>query len=123
MSDTEAITLYPDGLVSKYGFEDGDVMFFFMQDHGLDLGKLDHHDLLIAVVERLLVPRLDQKVETYTLVSLHNPIRALTVDGEPADSGSHFSPESVEIPVTEILEVAAELMEAIDDDGEDWSRV
>ena len=125
MSSTSAdtITLFPFDLVSKFGFEDGDVMFHFMEDHGLDFERLDHHDLLIAVVEQLLVPRLDQAVETFTLVSLHNPIRAGKVDGQEASYDSVFTPESVEIPVAEILEIAASLVEPDEEPGQDWSTV
>lgn len=121
MESPDHITLYPDGLLSKFGFEDGDVMFYFMSDRGLDLEALDHHDLLIAVVERLLIPRLDQTVETYVIeATLHNPIRAGTVDEEEASIHCIITPDSVDIPVEAILEVYESLLEP---KGRDWSRV
>ena len=101
------LEFYPSGLLHKFGFDDGDLMYDPIREH--DLG-VDHHDLLIAVVERLLVPRLDQEVETYTIwATLHNPIRARTVDGDEADMAFTLTPEVVEIPVADIIEVARTL--------------
>ncbi|MCB2224835.1 MAG: hypothetical protein KQH83_11765 [Actinobacteria bacterium] len=116
MEPPAAVTLYPEDLLHKFGFDDGDVMFFFMQDHGLGTG-LDHHHLLIAVVERLLVPRLDQDVETMTIwATLHNPIRARTIDGEEATIHCTITPESVDIPAEAILEIHASLTRPGDGD-------
>ncbi len=107
------ITLYPDGLLHKFGFRDGDLLWDLIQDRGLGV---DHQDLLIAVVERLLLPRLDQEVETSTIgATLHNPIRARTVDGEPADIHSVITPEAVEIPIDDIVALAAGLPREEDD--------
>lgn len=95
------------GLLSKFGFEDGDMLVDFILDHDL---HVDFHELLIAVVERLLVPRLDHQVETHTIwATLHNPIRAKTIDGEPADVFSTVTPEIVEIAVTDIIRIARTL--------------
>jgi hypothetical protein len=71
------------------------------------------------VVERLVVPRLDQRVETYTLASSHNPIRARTIDGAEADSDSTLTPEFIEVPVAQIIEVARTLP-PVDGDEEAW---
>ena len=108
MSDEQAfLTLYPDGLLSKFGFGDGDIMWDLIEERGL---AVHHQDLLIAVVERLLLPRLDQQVTTFTLgATLHNPIRAQAVDGEPADIHSVITPEAVPIPIDEIVAIAAGL--------------
>lgn len=121
MKSPDHVTLYPEGLLHKFGFEDGDAMFYFMEDQGLDFEAVDHHDLLIAVVERLLLPRLDQTVETYLIeATLHNPIRAGTVDGEEATIDSILTPDSVDIPVEAILKIVEELLEP---EERDWSRV
>lgn len=72
--------------------------------------NVDFQDLLVAVVEQLVVPRLDQQVETFTIsATLHNPIRARTVDGEEADYGSVITPRVVEIPVADIVRIARTL--------------
>jgi hypothetical protein len=94
-------------LLSKFGFEDGDLLWDLISEHGLGV---DHHDLLTAVVTGLLLPRLDQEVEVYTIwATLHNPVRARTVDGEPADPSMDLTPEWVEIPVADILGIARTL--------------
>ena len=107
------VEFYPEGLLHKFGFGDGDMLYELIEEH--DLG-VDHQDLLIAVVEQLVVPRLDQVVETYTMVSLHNPIRASTIDGEEADVSSTLTPQIVEIPVADIIRIARTLPPR-DDEG------
>ena len=100
---------YPEGLLHKFGFGDGDMLYELIAEHHLGV---DHQDLLVAVVERLVVSRLDQEVETYTMVSAHNPIRARTVDGVEADIDSMITPDVVEIPVADIIAVARSLPSA-----------
>lgn len=118
MEDGTTIAFFSYDLVSKFGFGDGDMLWDLIEER--DLG-VDHHDLLIAVVERLLVPRLDEEVETYTIgATLHNPIRARTVDGEEAGASSVFTPESVGIAVDDILAIAAELPR-VEPDPDEWA--
>ena len=100
------ITFCPFDLLHKFGFGDGDMLFELMDEHHLEV---DRSDLLAAVVERLVVPRLDQRVETYRIVSLHNPIRACTIDGPEVDIDSILTPEVVGVPVAQIIEVARTL--------------
>jgi len=103
----ETIAFYPEGLLHKFGFSDGDLLFNLVEAHGLGVF---HHDLLIAVVERLVVPLLEQDVETYTIgATLHNPIRARSVDGEEAFHGDVLSPGIIDVPVAAIIEVAGTL--------------
>lgn len=109
------IEFYPDGLLSKFGFGDGDMLVELMEEHHL---QVDRSELLAAVVERLVVPRLDQRVETYTLASMHNPIRARTVDGEAADIHSDLTPEFIEVPIGQIIAVAGTLPTV--DDKDEW---
>ena len=110
------IEFYPSGLLHKFGFGDGDMLEDLREEHGL---KVDRSDLLAAVVERLVVPRLDQRVETYTIGSMHNPIRARTVDGEEADLDSTLTPEVIEVPIAQIIEVARTLP-TVDDEEDAW---
>jgi len=101
------VVLYPEGLLHKFGFGDGDMLGDLTEEHGLEV---DHRELLVAVVERLVVPGLDQRVDTYTLWgTLHNPIRARTIDGYEAALGDTLTPEIIEIPVADIIEVARTL--------------
>ena len=107
----EVIELYPEGLLHKFG--DGDMFYDLIEEH--DLG-FDHQEMLIAVVERLVVPQLDQEEETYTPSSLHNPIRADTIDGERADMSSSITPDFVEVPVADIIQIARTLPPIEDSD-------
>ena len=109
----EVVDFYPDDLCSKFGFGDGDMLYELIEEH--DLG-VDHQELLIAVVERLVVPQLDVEVETYTLPSLHNPIRAATIDGEKAGPYDFVSDEIIKIPVADIIRVARTLPPIEDSD-------
>jgi hypothetical protein len=104
--DEQVVRLYPDDLLRKFGFGDGDLFFYLVED--LELG-VDDRDLLFETVRRLLLPRLDQEVEVYTIVSLHNPVRALTIDGEQASIHSDLTPEWVEIPIEEVVRLASTL--------------
>ncbi|MCJ7725722.1 MAG: hypothetical protein MUP76_04965 [Acidimicrobiia bacterium] len=116
---TGTITFFPGGLLHKFGFSDGDLLFDLVEEHHL---AVYHHDLLAAVVERLLVPLLNQKVETYVIeATLHNPIRARTIDGEDASMGDLLTPEAIDIPVADILEIARTLPP--DEDLETWGQV
>ena len=102
------VEFYPEGLLHKFGFADGDMLYELTEAHGL---RVDHQDLLVAVVERLVVPRLDQAVETYTLGTMHNPIRAATIDGERADIDSTLTPDVVKVLVADIIRVARTLQQ------------
>jgi len=114
-SDTSAVVeFYPEGLLHKFGFGDGDMLYDFVEEHGLGV---DDRDLLVAVVEHLVVPQLDQVVDTYTLGTMHNPIRARTIDGEDADIDSTLTPEIVKVPEAEIIRIAQTLPPSDDDRG------
>lgn len=99
----DVVAFHPEGLLHKFGFGDGDLLHDLVEEHEL---AVDHQDLLIAVVEQLIAPRLDQKVETQTLVTMHNPIRARTVDGNKADVDSTLTPRIIEVPVADIIRLA-----------------
>mgnify|MGYP001815140936 CR=1 FL=1 len=106
-NDVSTIVFYPEGLLHKFGFGDGDMLDDLTEEHSLGV---DHRELLVAVVERLVVPRLDQTVDAYAFWgTLHNPIRAKAIDGVEADIGDTLTPQSIEIPVADIIEVARTL--------------
>ena len=62
---------YPEGLLSKWGFADGDLLdYAFTREDLCDF------------VEKVIVPQItSHKVETCRISTIHNPIRAKTVDG------------------------------------------
>jgi hypothetical protein len=128
----DQLRLFPQGLLSKWGFDDGDpfdeVAEWFHNQHGeprmghcdcpnFDLG-VDDRALLVEVVKRFVLPVLDQRVEVEVIETIHNPIRACSVDGAPIPDAVHYgqlpdpvtlTPDVVEVPYSTVVEVAAEL--------------
>ncbi len=103
-----SVTLFSRCLLSKWGFDDGDI-FGWLGDFGIH----DRHAVLCAVVRQKLLPVLTQKVEVEEISCCHNPIRARSVDGVDVshlwyevDEKIAITPDSVEISGTDILLIA-----------------
>jgi hypothetical protein len=115
--DTEpAVRLYSSGLLSKWGFSDGDApdeWLDYCDEHAV--GYPPWHAILTALVRRYLLPVLDQKVAVTEIGTIHNPIRAETVDGADVTAGWYgepavtLTPECVTVPMSEVLRLAREL--------------
>lgn len=108
--------LYSDGLLSKWGFGDGGVIRQqLLAPSGLWWIKEFEHHVLRELVRTRLLPVIEQKVEVCEITTSHNPIRAVTVDGATVDLYADdedqpvLTPEFVDIPDEEVLQVAAEL--------------
>lgn len=122
MSDT--LTLRSSGLMSKWGFNDGDMpeevgdqiadrfdpwSEEYDRRYRAALGVW--HDVLRGLVRDYLLPALDQKVEVYDIDTNHNPIRAESVDGvnvesvhrDPKRAEGWLTPESVAVPMGEVM--------------------
>lgn len=115
------LTLFSSGLLSKWGFGDGDVLFDawwdWCESQGIPYTPIGKHSILCELVETRLVPALDQKVETVRISTNHNPIRATTVNGADAEQywtgegdgrEPRLTPEYIEIPMGEVARIAAE---------------
>ena len=121
MVDTEpAVRLFSDGLLSKYGFNDGDAPEEFLDycdEQGAEYPP-GWHRTLSALVRRYLLPVLDQEVTVVEIGCNHNPIRAETVDGADVTGGWYgepgvtLTPDCVEVPMSDVLRVARELAPA-----------
>ena len=113
----ETVRFWTNGLLSKWGFDDGDLVDNFVYT-GWGGILCDHHQLLTEVVRRHVIPALDQKVETFEIDGIHNPIRAKSVNGVEFDDhyNSHtpdlLTPEYVEVPFSVINAMAVELFDA-----------
>lgn len=113
------LTLISDGLLSKFGFNDGDEPDHWLDwcdEQGIDYNARgwDWHTTLRRLVREHLLPRLDQQVELTDIDTIHNPIRALTVDGVEIDWYEDYpdgtlTPDSVEVPYDEVLRIAREV--------------
>lgn len=112
-----------DGLLSKWGFGDGDMLddllFDWLDDTGRSIPERNghrgtwEHRVLVRLVREFVVPAIDQPIEVYEIGTAHNPIRASSVNGEPwdvytTDTEGVLTPEWVDVPLSEVLRVAAE---------------
>jgi hypothetical protein len=121
-----SIQLFSDGLLSKWGFNDGDApdeWLDWCDDHGIDHSALPswRDYILPALVRRFLVTALTQDVQLVSISTIHNPIRAETVDGinveewwrKSAGAGApQLTPEYVAVTLGQILEVAKQVSSA-----------
>lgn len=116
MSDEPTLLLVADGLLSKWGFLDGDTpdeVLDYCDKHGLTYGDKDwREDVLPMLVRTYLLPELE-KHHTITLTTIgtsHNPIRASIVDGQDVedewteDTTTTLTPECVNVPMTAVVE-------------------
>jgi hypothetical protein len=117
------IHLFSDALLSKWGFGDGDepdAWMDYCDEHGIDWTRIEWHPILVRLVRTHLLPAIDQRVEVVEIETIHNPIRAETVDGvdvtdhwyDSSGSGPALTPECVEVPFGEVLKIAQELSTA-----------
>lgn len=97
------------GLLSKFGFKDGDILddiWFDVEDSGIE-PKIDRHQFLIKVVKELLIPKIDNNIELLEIDTIHNPIRASKVDGIDINS---FDDNNIIIN-PKFIEIESELLE------------
>jgi hypothetical protein len=117
------MTFHTNGLCSKWGFQDGEMLDEFLEAAGFsNFSTLDDdgeeqisffHEVLITVVRDYVVPRLDQQVEVWELCGIHNPVVVRSVNGIPVDwRGSaevRLTPETVEVADAIVLEIASRI--------------
>lgn len=107
-------TLRSANLVSKWGFNDGDLddaLLDWLEEHGIRYRDVDDGEVLIWMVRTYLVPALEQDVELVEIETSHHPIRADRVDGVDVsehwysgrDTGPALTPDAVEVPYEDIL--------------------
>ncbi len=117
---TRVLRLHSASLLSKYGFNDGDLLnnvADWLEADGIDYGVADDawHPVLRRLVRDHLLPALEQEVVVYDIETSHNPIRAESVDGravydtEPKRNvGIELTPEFVEVPYAVVLAAVRE---------------
>lgn len=104
-------------LLSKWGFDDGDMpehVINWCSRHGVDLSEVDWQKALRALVRAHLLPEIE-KYHTVTLLdiqSCHNPIMARWVDGVQVDvhanDWSLITSVSVEVPMDVVAQAIRE---------------
>jgi hypothetical protein len=92
----------------RAGFESGALLGkVFWQ---LSSGEL--RDLLVDVLQAHVLPRLDQKVQTLAMPTVHNPLRAVYVDGSPVRWTAEFglgpplTPATIRVSLEDVVECA-----------------
>lgn len=120
IEEREKIVLRASGLASKWGFEDGDLLFDVLADFEPIEGEEFHlsfeHEVLAQLVEKRLAPVIERELgESISLVrisTIHNPIRA---EGESWTAVNNSRPEwdnvKVELTKDDVLR-EAELLKA-----------
>ncbi|MFC8075952.1 hypothetical protein ACFUN8_10445 [Streptomyces sp. NPDC057307] len=108
------ITLFSSSLLSKWGFNDGDdpeLWLAWCETRGIDHNAFDFP--WAALVRKYLVPVIEQDITVVNIGTMHNPIRAATVDGADvteAWSGRApapiLTPDAVDVPMPEVLRLA-----------------
>lgn len=98
-------------LLSKWGFDDGDILHDFKVGHGL---KVNSATLLVEVVKRYVLPELRKHhdLKADVVLGLHNPIRVIQVDGVSVDDNDEpsmtLTPAMVDVSDDMILAIANE---------------
>lgn len=118
----DVFTLWPEGLMSRWGFQDGDVIhqdddfWDYANEHGVDLLTVERDWLLLAVVQTFIVPVVDQVLDVFHMETQHNPVRTRTVDGhlidhrlDEDDQPVHLTPREITVPYADVLALAREL--------------
>jgi hypothetical protein len=108
------LTLFSSCLLSKWGFNDGDApdqWYDYCEGLGVDWTKLEFP--LTALVRKYLVPALEQTVTVCDIETIHNPIRAETVDGQDVTEvwfgrapEPTITPAAVDVPMADVLRLA-----------------
>jgi hypothetical protein len=103
------VRLHSSGLLSKWGFSDGDLLADCLQG----LSPSTQREVLRRLVRRFLLPALARthEIEVYEIGSHHNPIRASIVDGHSVDDGNRdedieLTPSYVDVPIEAVLAIA-----------------
>ncbi len=80
--------LNAESLFSKWGFGDGGSLWDWFYDHYDDSPDWPEDDLLYALCQAYLMPKLADAgyhVELMRIETSHNPVRAATLNGEEVD--------------------------------------
>lgn len=123
MADTsDVVTLFSEGLLSKWGFGDGDclddVLYDWADENGIPYSRLNDHAVLIRLVREYVLPALDQQVVAYTISTIHNPIRAKAIDGVPLAEAVIYgdaprpplTPAMVDVPLSVVHDIARQTL-------------
>ena len=120
MKEQITFIMYPDDLLSKWGFGDGDRLSDFLDDagHAYEF-KVNTHKLLEELVKRFLLPNIKKKVEIYFIDTIHNPVRAEMIDG--VYYTNHYEDDDNGLLGSDPVELTAEQVVAVAKEMEGWN--
>ncbi|MFE9381390.1 hypothetical protein [Streptomyces sp. NPDC006855] len=108
------LTLFSTDLLSKWGFNDGDdpeSWLDWCDERGIDYNAVDFP--WAAIVRQHLIPVIEQDITVVDIETIHNPIRAETVNGADVSEGWYgrvevptLTPDHVDVPMAEVLRLA-----------------
>ena len=123
MSADACVTLFSSGLLSKWGFNDGDApdeWLDWCDERGIDYNALPgwRSSILPRLVREFLLPVIEQDVKVVGIGTNHNPVRAETVDGQDVtgywyksrEEGPALTPGYVTVPMAEVAKLAEGLV-------------
>ena len=120
VDDSEVIRFDCYDLIRKNGFQDGNILEYWLDAHDIPIDGYEFADTfdeisrsaiaLIEVVKNLVIPHIENKLDIAIVGGLHNPIRTYSVDGEDVDwtesnDINPMRPEYVDVLVTDIIAV------------------
>jgi hypothetical protein len=95
-------------LYARDGFEGGGILGKAFPN----LSAAELRDLLVEVLQTHVIPRLDHSVQTLLIPTVHNPLRAVYVEGVPvnwtavAGQGPPLTPATVSVSLEDVLACA-----------------
>lgn len=103
------------GLLSKWGFVDGDVLCDFVGENFKEY--IRGQELLMVILKKYVIPQIKSKLDIVEIGTNHNPIRTRSVDGVEVDWFAHgqgikIDPEYVEVPDDILLQEAQKILDA-----------
>lgn len=128
--EADVIVFSTEHLLTKWGFADGELLDNFLRENGY--GQMDKESedwyqfsrrVLCEVVERQVIPRIENNVSPYRMAGSHNPSRVWEADGihmsDWQDQTPTLRPSCLEIEKKVVLEIAAEIYQSrTDSDGQ-----
>lgn len=106
------VKFYTCGLLSKWGFLDGELLSD-ATDEVYSYDPETEKRALVAVVKHFVIPKIENAIELVEITTIHNPIRAVRVDGVNVNAlwfsdlsdeqHSMIRPTCVEVPLHDII--------------------
>ena len=133
----QMIAFDTESFLSKWGFGDGDMLDDLLWENGFeDPPQGFGHRVLEEVIRQKVLPEVKDELEVDIIQGIHNPVRALTVNGQGVrkfwygDVGTDrmgndigeppvIRPAVVPVPASKVLEIARLTLDSWVDEPEE----